>query len=46
MLPHRGLSGGDEAKAAADYVSTDVDADGLWNAFVHLGLIGETVPAV
>ena len=32
-------SGGDEAKAAADYVTTDVDNDGLWNAFKHLGLI-------
>ena len=32
-------SGGDEAKAAADYVTTDVDDDGLWNAFKHLGLI-------
>ncbi len=32
-------SGGDEAKAAADYVTTDVDDDGIWNAFKHLGLI-------
>lgn len=32
-------SGGDESKAAADYVTTDVDDDGIWNAFVHLGLI-------
>lgn len=32
-------SGGDEAKAAADWVSTDVDDDGLWNAFEHLGLV-------
>jgi len=32
-------SGGDEIKAAADYVTTDVDEDGLYNAFVHLGLI-------
>ena len=32
-------SGGDEAKAAADWVTTDVDDDGMWNAFVHLGLI-------
>lgn len=32
-------SGGEEAKAAADYVTTDVDDDGLWNAFVHLGLV-------
>lgn len=39
-------SGGDEAKAAADYVSTDVDADGLWNAFLHLGLISDAEVAV
>ena len=32
-------SGGDEAKAAADFVTTDVDDDGLYNAFVHFGLI-------
>lgn len=32
-------SGGEEIKAAADYVTTDVDKDGLYNAFVHLGLI-------
>ena len=32
-------SGGEEAKAAADYVTCDVDNDGLWNAFEHLGLI-------
>lgn len=32
-------SGGDEAKAAADWVTTDVDDDGMWNAFKHLGLI-------
>lgn len=32
-------SGGDGAKAAADYVTTDVDEDGLYNAFVHFGLI-------
>ncbi len=32
-------SGGDEAKAAADYVTTAVDDDGLANAFKHLGLI-------
>lgn len=33
-------SGGEEAKAAADYVTTDVDKDGIANAFRHLGLIG------
>ena len=32
-------SGGDECKAAADYVTTDVDDDGIWNAFAYLGLI-------
>ena len=32
-------SGGEEIKAAADYVTTDVDKDGLYNAFAHLGLI-------
>ncbi len=34
-------SGGAEAKAAADWVTTDVDDDGMWNAFVHLGLIDQ-----
>ena len=32
-------SGGDEIKAMADYVTDDVDKDGLYNAFVHFGLI-------
>lgn len=32
-------SGGPEAKAAADYVTTDVDMDGLANAFEHFGLV-------
>ena len=32
-------SSGAEAKAAATWVTTDVDKDGMWNAFVHLGLI-------
>lgn len=32
-------SGGPEAKAAAADVTDDVDKDGLYNAFVHLGLI-------
>jgi len=31
-------SGGPEAKAADD-VTDDVNKDGLYNAFVHLGLI-------
>ena len=32
-------SGGDEIKAMADYITTDVDKDGIWNAFEYLGLI-------
>jgi len=32
-------SGGDEAKAAAGYVTDDVEADGLAHAFAHFGLI-------
>lgn len=32
-------SGGDAAKAAADYVTTAVEEDGLYNAFVHFGLL-------
>jgi hydroxymethylpyrimidine pyrophosphatase-like HAD family hydrolase len=32
-------SGGPEAKAAAADVTDDVNKDGLYNAFVHLGLI-------
>jgi len=32
-------SGGDEAKAAADYVTGDVEKDGLRDAFAHFGLI-------
>ncbi|OUQ36828.1 Cof-type HAD-IIB family hydrolase [Faecalibacterium sp. An122] len=32
-------SGGDGAKAAADYVTTAVEEDGLYNAFVHFGLL-------
>lgn len=32
-------SGGDEAKAAADYVTDDVDKDGLAKAFAHFGLV-------
>ena len=32
-------SGGPEAKAAAEYVSDDVERDGLYKGFVHLGLI-------
>ena len=32
-------NGGEEIKAAADYVTDDVDADGLYNAFKYLKLI-------
>ena len=32
-------NGGPEIKAAADYITTDVDDDGLWNAFKYLELI-------
>lgn len=32
-------NGGPEIKAMADYITDDVEADGLYNAFVHLGLI-------
>lgn len=32
-------SGGDEIKAAADYITDDVDKDGLYKGFKHLGLI-------
>ena len=39
-------SGGPEAKAAADDVTDDVDKDGLYNAFVHLGLINTTAQQV
>ena len=34
-------SGGDEIKAMADYVTDDVDQDGLYKAFVHFGLIDD-----
>jgi len=34
-------SGGEEIRAMADYVTDDVDKDGLYKAFVHLGLIEE-----
>lgn len=32
-------SGGEEARAAADYVTCDVDKDGLAQAFAHFGLV-------
>ena len=30
---------GEETKAAADYITTDVNEDGIWNAFKYLKLI-------
>lgn len=32
-------NGGAEIRATADYVTDDVEADGVWKAFCHLGLI-------
>ena len=29
----------EEAKTHADYVTTDILEDGIWNAFVYYGLI-------
>ena len=29
----------DEVKAVADYVTTDVDENGIWNACKYFGLI-------
>lgn len=34
-------NGGPEIKEAADFVTDDVDRDGLYKAFVYLGLIGD-----
>ena len=31
-------NGREELKAAADYVTTDIGDDGIWNACVHVGL--------
>ena len=28
-----------DARAAADYITTDVDKDGIWNALEHFGLL-------
>lgn len=44
MLEHSGTgvamgNGGPEIRAAADYVTDDVEHDGLWKAFSHLGLL-------
>lgn len=32
-------NGGEEIRAMADYITDDVEEDGLWNAFRHFGLI-------
>lgn len=32
-------NGGEEIRTMADYITDDVDEDGLWNAFRHFGLI-------
>lgn len=44
MLEHSGTgvamgNGGPEIRVAADYVTDDVEHDGLWKAFSHLGLL-------
>lgn len=44
MLEHSRIgvamgNGGLEIRAAADYVTDDVECDGLWKAFSHLGLL-------
>ncbi len=44
MLEHSGVgvamgNGGPEIRAMADYVTEDVEHDGLWKAFSHLGLL-------
>lgn len=32
-------NGCDEAKEAADYITDDIDEDGIWNALKHFGLV-------
>lgn len=44
MLEHSSVgvamgNGGEEIRAMADYVTDDVEHDGLWKAFSHMGLI-------
>ena len=44
MLKHSSVgvamgNGGEEIRAMADYVTDDVEHDGLWKAFEHMGLI-------
>lgn len=36
-----GGNGGPEIKSVADYITDDVEEDGLYNAFVKLNLISE-----
>ena len=45
MLRHAGIGvalgdASDEVKAAADWVTTSVDEDGIMNALRHFGVIG------
>ena len=35
-------NGGEEIRVMADYITDDVEHDGLWNAFRHLGLLDAT----
>lgn len=44
MLDYAGVgiamgNAGDEVKKAADYITEDVDKDGIWQALLHFGLI-------
>ncbi len=44
MLEYCGMgismgNGGQEIKKMADYITDDVENDGLYKAFIHLGLI-------
>lgn len=46
MLRHAGIgvalgNAADEVKAAADYVTTSVDEEGVWNALAHFGLVND-----
>ena len=36
-------SGGDEIKAMANYVTDDVDQDGIYKALVHFGLVDDVL---
>lgn len=44
MLRHAGIgvamgNAGDEVKEAADYITSSVDEDGIWNALKHFGIV-------